>query len=189
MAGKRNLNILPTEKIVSLYQSGMTMKQISQICKCAPSGVFVRLKLAGIETRGREDYPVTEKQREARRKNGKASLGIKRSDETKKRISDAKKRYRKREDYEFGGHETKRKDGYIKVFVPDHPMATKDGFVLKHRLIVEREIGRYLEPNEDVHHVNGVRDDNRIENLQLLSHSEHTRLHQKNKGLKEKEDN
>lgn len=44
--------------------------------------------------------------------------------------------------------------------------------IAEHRLVIERHIGRLLWPDETVHHVNGVRDDNRLENLELWSKSQ-----------------
>lgn len=63
--------------------------------------------------------------------------------------------------------------GYVQVYEPDHPRADRGGWVFEHRLVVEARIGRYLEPEENVHHLNGVKDDNRSENLVVLGHTEH----------------
>ena len=69
------------------------------------------------------------------------------------------------------------REGYISVYCPDHPYAAADNSVYEHRLVVEKEIGRYLTKDEFVHHINGIKDDNRIENLVILTNSEHARLH------------
>jgi HNH endonuclease len=72
--------------------------------------------------------------------------------------------------------------GYVLVRAPWHPHAMSGGYVLEHRLVVEQHWGAYfLEPEEVVHHKNGVKDDNRFENLQVLpSNAAHSLLHGRN---------
>lgn len=62
---------------------------------------------------------------------------------------------------------TKTTDGYIYVRRPEHPAASRKGYVAEHRLVVEERLGRYLHQSERVHHRNGVRSDNRPENLEI----------------------
>jgi hypothetical protein len=67
-------------------------------------------------------------------------------------------------------------DGYIRIRMPKHPNCDRDGLIREHRYIIEQNIGRYLKTNEHVHHINGIRDDNRIENLQLLTQHQHCEI-------------
>lgn len=65
------------------------------------------------------------------------------------------------------GSGSKTSKGYILMYRPEHPHADMAGRVPHHRLVMEEYLGRYLRENENVHHKNGVRDDNRLENLEL----------------------
>ena len=67
------------------------------------------------------------------------------------------------------GHYYTGKDGYKFVRALGHPNADANGRIAEHRLVMSRHLGRPLLPRETVHHRNGIKDDNRIENLELRS--------------------
>jgi hypothetical protein len=75
---------------------------------------------------------------------------------------------------------TRGKGGYIKVLISDNDffasMRREDGYVLEHRLVMAKSLGRCLHDWEIVHHKNHVRSDNRIENLQLVSDDRHKQI-------------
>ena len=76
------------------------------------------------------------------------------------------------------GQKKKASRGYILVLYPDHPYCTLRRYVPEHRLVMEKHLGRYLKLEEVVHHKNGIRDDNRIENLMLFPNKKkHTLFH------------
>ena len=117
---------------------------------------------------------------EHRKNIGLSRLGFRHSDDTRAQMSESHKRLKKfgpDSNYWKGGRR-KRKDGYIYIYSPNHPHKGAYGYVLEHRLVMEKSIGRYLLPGEVVHHINEIRDDNRIENLSLFKNcGEHTAYH------------
>lgn len=71
------------------------------------------------------------------------------------------------------GGRFKSRRGYIYIFKPDHPNATKSGYVLEHRYIMSQSLGRPLNPWETVHHKNKIKDNNNINNLELFTRRTH----------------
>ncbi len=76
------------------------------------------------------------------------------------------------------------KGDYNYCVIKNHPNSTKNGYVLHHRVVMENHIGRLLNANEVVHHINGNKKDNRLENLEVHDRREHTRSHSIQQGRK-----
>lgn len=96
----------------------------------------------------------------------------------KKRLESAKKSRREKVRKRLGlpldypqinqsGKGFKIKDGYKYILKKDHPNAAKSGYVAEHIVIMSNHLRRPLKKGETIHHKNGIRDDNRIENLEL----------------------
>lgn len=67
-----------------------------------------------------------------------------------------------------------KQNGYVLAKAPYHPYANKRGYVPLHRLVMENYLGRYLTPRKElVHHIDGDRSNNNIQNLKLTTPSEH----------------
>lgn len=99
-----------------------------------------------------------------------------RTDEVKKKIS---KKNKGSGNGKWKGGKRKH-NGYILIYCPKHPTATKCGYVLEHRLIVEKKIGRYLKKEENVHHIDFNKSNNDIDNLMLFPTTKaHMSFHQK----------
>jgi len=80
-----------------------------------------------------------------------------------------------------GSHNFKgwqKRQGYIARLTDGHPMSDARGYVLEHRLVIEEKLQRILKKDEAVHHKNHIRDDNRLENLELLfGQNRHAEIH------------
>ena len=91
------------------------------------------------------------------------------------------------------GGRTVGKRGYVSIYVDPsssyHSMCVKgQNYVAEHRLVMAQHLGRPLLSCEIVHHINGVKGDNRIENLELMTASDHQPINRKCTGCKIKLD-
>lgn len=71
--------------------------------------------------------------------------------------------------------------GYRLIWIPKEERTQKSSYRLEHRVIMEKHLGRRIFPHELVHHINGFKKDNRIENLQLTNQKEHQSFHSSGK--------
>lgn len=166
-----NLKIPTKDELETLYLQNYSMKQIGEILNMATGKIHKYFHIYNINPRNKSELMETLKIKISQvNKGNHYRSGMKNSKEHRKKISQAKK-------IKGIGHKKKRSDGYIEIFFPSHPKSNKDGYIMEHDLIMECNIGRWLQDDEVVHHKNKIRDDNRIENLQLMTFKEHARLH------------
>ena len=144
------------EELYKLYwKKEYTLTEIGKMFNCAGVTIFFKLKKFGIKTRNRIEANNTKrfKKRNKGRNAGK-------------------------DNPQWKGGITKSWNGYIYIKNPDHPGATKRGYVKRSRLVAEKMLGRYLYPEEIVHHENEIKDDDRPENIEVKeSRSSHMKHH------------
>lgn len=175
--------LISREVLEKLYTS--ERKPIREIAKLLSRGeatVLRYMRIYGIERRAQNQWKGKHLSEHSKQLLREQRLDKKLSDETKKKIGDAhrgkpKKYFKKR---------LKNKQGYILLWCPDHPMSQSNGYIKEHRLVMSNHLQRFLGSSEIVHHLNEVKDDNRIENLELkVSKSEHMKIHWDEKRKKE----
>lgn len=99
--------------------------------------------------------------------------GVKISEELKKKLIASAKTRIGFKNPRWCGEKRTNTQGYILIRKPKHPFCDCYGFVREHRLVMEKHLGRFLKKNEVVHHINGNKQDNRLENLVVCSDSVH----------------
>lgn len=100
-----------------------------------------------------------------RQKMSLARRGKKFSLEHRRKLGESK-RGEKNPQWKGGRHHV---TGYIRLTIPGHPNADAKGYIYEHRFVMAECLGRPLRVGETVHHINGIRDDNRRENLELFA--------------------
>lgn len=160
VCGQKKKPFMPTQEevrdIVSTYKAGYSSTQLGIRYNVCPNSILKVLKKSGVWIRPSvavlaQMYRKTRGEREKRRRTG------------------------------FKTHPPRSTSaGYVMVYAPDHPRA-QHGYVWEHVLVVEKELGRYLEPDEVVHHIDRRKDNNDPSNLLVLTKKQHCALHYQEK--------
>lgn len=185
---------------VARYQSGESLKDLAAEYGASYQTVRRRLEEAGVETRGNAKTPQQRADRSAAKlipiDEGKlremASQGMSclemaphlgvseevvRERMVRLGIPRLAAQARPERNHFWTGGRTTDAHGYVLLHAPDHPHADYKGRVREHRLVMERKLGRYLEPGEVVDHIDGNTSNNDPSNLRLFaSNAEHLRV-------------
>lgn len=180
------MNSVTNEQIENLYiEKDLSMKKVAQKLGVSVGYIHKRIHASKIQAKPRYQPDKTPIGRplndEQKARISSLNKGKKLSAETKVKISAAHKN---------GGigHKKIRCDGYVAIYFPDHPQSTNEGYIMEHVLVMEALIGRHLNDNECVHHINRKKDDNRAENLKLMTKSDHMSLHSTERHRKRRND-
>lgn len=161
-------------------EKGMSTREIGKLLGINHKTVIYWLKKCKIETRSQEDSMKgiwSKRKHPHLGKKGKLSYmyGKKMSESNKQKLKEANTGAN---NASWRGGISHHSQGYICRAAKEHPKADMHGYVLEHRLVMEKILGRYLKDNEIVHHINGIKDDNRPENLMLFSsRRDHVKYH------------
>lgn len=142
-----------------LYETGMSSTEVAKEVNMTTGSVCYQLKKHNILRSLKSAICIAKE----KGRMGNANRGKKFSKKWRNKISKAKTGK--------GVGLSKKPNGYIEYTFGENKGRTV------HVILMENKIGRKLNQNECVHHINHNRSDNRIKNLKLMNRSEHSRLH------------
>lgn len=172
---KRRFSNEVEQIIARRYAAGSTVNRLALLHNCSKSTVMNILARQGVKRRSNRTWgrPDLQKYSDEQRLEAVRRIG---AGERNKDVANAlgiNQRQVSKWWKDSGGVTIRRhrtdSGGYTMVWEPSEfpTMAYRSGYVLEHRLVMARALGRPLEPTETVHHINGDKSDNRLDNLQL----------------------
>lgn len=156
-------------RMVNEYREGATTRQLKRNHRCSHRVVVATLDEAGVQRRPKNYHLV----------------GRKLTLQGRTKLSELARKQVGKKNPNWRGGIIVRHD---RRFILDkkHSYADSGGYVAEHRLVMERIVGRYLLPQEVVHHINGDGLDNRPENLKLFPNTAaHTKHHHRERRLRD----
>ena len=179
-----NKAILDKEDVIRLYEGkGLPMHKVAKELGCSVGKLYNFMTKNEMHKRPPHKGALGMKHsKESLLKMSKAKKGKTVSESSRKKMSEAKK-------IKGIGHKKKRADGYISIYFPDHPRSNKDGYIMEHILVAESVLGRWIAEDEIVHHINHKRDDNRKDNLKVMTKHEHMSMHMKERWSSKRKEN
>lgn len=175
-----------SEEELSFLKSNINKMNNTQIASCLSRSVNSVRKMVTRSGVKRNPSFILQIQKER----GVELSKIEKSSAHRANISKSLKSFHKKNpELYLGSKNPKWRGGFISdghgrklVYSPNHPNPSKCGiYVYEYRLIMEKKLKRYLKKNEVVHHKDGDHTNNHMDNLQVMTQSEHASIHGRRK--------